>query len=84
MYLFLLILSGDIGHHTLISEEDLEACYAYFSKDLSNPVVLQEKVFFDLVLYLARPRRENLQKLCTYSFEVAEESCRKVCLQESG
>jgi hypothetical protein len=67
---------GDVDHHEPLSNGDLEKCYKYFSKFLFSSEVLQEKVFFDLLLYLARRGRENLRELTKDHFEIGVDSSR--------
>ena len=43
---------GSVDHHPPVQKADLEKCYAYFTarENLDNPKILQQKVFFDLLL----------------------------------
>lgn len=52
---------GGVDHYPPIEKEDLVKLYDYF--DLDNNIKLQEKVFFDIVLYFGRRGRENIQNL---------------------
>ena len=61
---------GKVEHKPSIAKEDLQKLYTggIFSKD--QPVTLQNRVFFDIMLHLCRRGRENLRELKTSSFMV--------------
>jgi hypothetical protein len=72
---------GDTQHHEPLEVDDLKAVYKYFGSEfLTNNVILQEKVLFDLIIHLARRGRENLRELTKNHFKVYVDSkkCRYV------
>ena len=65
---------GGVLHKPCISKEDLTKLYEdkhVFSTD--TPVGLQQKVFFEIVLYTCRRGRENLHGMTKDSFVVAKD-----------
>lgn len=50
---------GGIDHHPPIESEDLKKLYNYL--DVSNPVMLQKKVFIDILIHFGRRGREGLR-----------------------
>lgn len=60
---------GGVKHYPPISEEDLTKLYQYFG-DLNDSVKLQEKVYFDLVIYFGRLGLESFHNLKVSSFAV--------------
>ena len=57
-----------VDHHPPINEEDMNKIYESNVFSLNNPVSLQRKVFFDVMLYFCRRGRENLRKLIKDDF----------------
>ena len=55
-----------------VSEDDLLRMYQYFDTD--HPVELQQKVFVDIVLHLARRGRENMRALKKVDFQVTKDA----------
>ena len=51
--------AGGVDHHPPIEQEDLHKVYNYF--DVFDPEMLQQKVFFDIMLHFGRRGRENLR-----------------------
>ena len=54
---------GKVNHKIPIAPEDMKKLYKHEVFNLDQPKSLQRKVFFDLMLYLCRRRRENLRFL---------------------
>lgn len=60
---------GGVDHKTPLAEEDLLKLYQYFG-DNDNNIRLQQRVFVDIMLHLARRGRENLRVLKTSDFSI--------------
>ena len=69
---------GDIEHKQPISRPDLVKLYTEYTKnhafDPNTPVGLQQKVFFEILLYLCRRGRENLRDMNKETFAVTKDS----------
>lgn len=61
---------GQIDHYPPISEDDIKLLYQSNVFSSENPVSLQRKVFFDLMLHFCRRGMENLRNLTTRDFVV--------------
>ena len=59
-----------INHHPAISEEDIKLLYESSVLSCENPVALQRKVFFELMLHFCRRGMENLRELTVNDFSV--------------
>lgn len=59
---------GDVDHYPPIDATDLTKMYQYF--DIEDNIMLQEKVFVDIMLYFGRRGRDNLHELKTTDFAV--------------
>jgi hypothetical protein len=57
-----------VNHHPPICEEDLELLNNSQAFSLDDPISLQRKVFFDLMLHFSRRGGENLRKLTKSHF----------------
>ena len=57
-----------VNHHPSITEEDLKKLYESEVFSLDNPVSLQHKVFFEVMLHFCRRGRENLRTLTVHDF----------------
>lgn len=60
---------GEISHYPEIEEIDLGKLYSNFEK-LQDPIILQEKVQFDLRFYFFRRGSENIHDMTKSTFEV--------------
>lgn len=67
---------GGVDHYPPIEKEDLLKLYNYF--DLDNNIKLQEKVFFDVVLYFGRRGRENIHTLKISDFAATTDTAGSV------
>ena len=65
---------GGVDHHPDIDEEDLLKLYKSEVFDINNPIGLQRKVFFEILLYICRRGRENLRKLTKHHFSIDVDS----------
>ena len=61
-----------VKHHPPISPDDLSKLYSSGAFSLENPISLQRKVFFDIMLHFCRRGGENLRKLTKDHFTVRE------------
>ena len=61
---------GKVNHKPSITDNDLEKLYQSCAFKQDNPQTLQNKVFFDIMLYLCRRGRENLRELNKDSFSL--------------
>ena len=63
---------GSTDHTSPISTEDLQILYSgnYVAFNINSPVVLQQKVWFELMFYLCRRGRENLRGMTRSTFEI--------------
>ena len=52
-----------IDHYPPLTDADIEKMYDYLTSDLDDPVILQRKVFVDVLLYFCRRGRENLRDI---------------------
>ena len=59
-----------IDHHPPLHEDDVKQLYDSQVLSLNNPVSLQRKVFFDMMLHFCRRAMENLREITIYDFEV--------------
>ena len=68
--------SGKRGvvHKDIISDEDFSKLYTYFRQAESDPAVLLQKTFFEVVFYFGRRGRENLHKLKKQDFVISGEA----------
>ena len=65
---------GDTTHHKPICKEDMDILYSSSVFSLENPVGLQNKVFFELMLHFCRRGRENLRALKVSDFLIKNNS----------
>jgi hypothetical protein len=66
---------GKTEHKEPISKEDMQKLYAHpFTFKTSTPVGLQNKVFFEIMLYLCRRGRENLHNHTKLTFAVKSDT----------
>ena len=54
---------GDVKHHEIITDNDLQKLYESAVFDQNLPSGLQDKVWFELMLFICRRGRENLREL---------------------
>lgn len=54
---------GDVKHHEIITDNDLQKLYDSAVFDQNSPSGLQDKVWFELMLFICRRGRENLRDL---------------------
>ena len=66
------IALAKVNHKPPISKSDLQLLYSSGVFSTVNPVSLQKKVFFEVMLYLCRRGRENLRLLEKDSFKLKE------------
>ena len=59
-----------VKHKQPICQEDLQKLYECGIFDISNPVTLQNKIFFEVMLYFCRRGRQNLRQLKKTDFSV--------------
>ena len=59
-----------VEHKMPISKDDMDLLYSSGVFSLSTPYSLQNKVFFELMLFLCRRARENLRQMEIDDFEV--------------
>ena len=59
-----------VEHKQPICQEDLQKLYECGIFDISNPVTLQNKIFFEVMLYFCRRGRQNLPQLKKTDFSV--------------
>ena len=59
-----------VEHKQPICQEDLQKLYECGIFDISNPVTLQNKIFFEVMLYFCRRGRQNLRQLKKTDFSV--------------
>jgi hypothetical protein len=75
---------GSTDHHPTICEEDMAKLYGgnHHAFDVNTPVVLQQKVWFEIVYYLCRRGRENQRAMSKDTFQVGvDASGRKFVYQ---
>lgn len=66
---------GNTEHKEPISKEDMEKLYSHrYAFNITTPVGLQNKVFFEIMLYLCRRGRENLHSQTKNTFAVKTDS----------
>ena len=63
---------GKVEHHQPISEEDMHRLYSSEVFDVEQPIGLQRKVFFELLLHLCRRGQENLRELTPKDFRIVK------------
>ena len=63
-------LSDKDLHKQPICQEDLQKLYECGIFDINNPVTLQNKIFFEVMLYFCRRGRQNLRQLKKTDFSV--------------
>jgi hypothetical protein len=71
---------GCVQHKSPISEEDMAKIFASHLLDIATPEGLQNKVFFDVILYFANRGRENLRSMtaCDFDVKVDEQNRRYI------
>ena len=57
-----------VEHKPPIAQEDLKKLYTSLAFDVCTPTGLQNKVFFEVMLYFCRRSQENLRELRKDSF----------------
>ena len=68
---------GSTKHKEIISDEDLEKLYQSGLLSIDTPATLQNKVFFDYMLYFCNRGRENLRETLTSDFEIKVDGSRR-------
>ena len=59
-----------VEHKQPICQQDLQKLYKCGIFDISNPVTLQNKIFFEVMLYFCHSGRQNLRLLKKTDFSV--------------
>ena len=74
-------LGGCYPHKPPICKEGLKKLYESTAFGLNDPEKLQNKVFFEVMLYFCRPGRQNLRQLkkTDFSFNTDSTGARYVC-----
>lgn len=74
----------EIEHYGAIEISDMRKIEAYFRKYLGNPQVLQQKVFFDIILHFGNRGRENLRemKISDFIFNLDPDNCEYICKKD--
>ena len=57
-------------HKSVINQEDMSLLKNYFSRWQHDPIILQHKVWFDLMIYCCKRGREGLRELTKSSYVV--------------
>ena len=66
-----------IEHKPPIASEDLRKLYQSEAFDTATPRGLQNKVFFEVMLFFCRRGQENLRELQTDSFAIGMDACNR-------
>ena len=72
---------GTVKHKDIIEDEDLEKLYQSGVLSTSSPAALQNKVWFDYMMYFCNRGRENLRDVKKTDFEVKRDSKGKKFVQ---
>ena len=65
---------GQVKRKPVIEQEDLNKMYSYFLANMDSPMVLQQKVFVDVMLHLCRRGRENLRDMTKETFAIRQDA----------
>ena len=68
-------------HYPAISADDLLKIQSTDGFDVSDPIQLQEKCFFNIQLHFARRGRENFRNLCKSSFMLSKDDTGREFLE---
>ncbi|XP_060793158.1 uncharacterized protein LOC132896388 isoform X3 [Neoarius graeffei] len=75
---------GDVVHHSPIDEHDIKKLYSSGVFNQNDPLGLQHKVWFELMLYICRRGRENLRELKKDHFTVGKDSDGREFVAQAG
>lgn len=75
---------GNVTHKPVIQADDMVKLRTYFDAWHSNPLVLLQKVWFDLMMFCCRRGREGLRELSKTSYIVDTDGSGSTFIRKNG